>query len=205
MAMNLLGVGLYQAQHLEEALSVREAALSMARRLGGPAEHILTLQGNLANLYGQLGQKEQALRLRRDVYAGTLRLHGEENEHTLIEANNYAMNLLDLRRYEEVKPFLRKMLPVAQRVLTDSHLITLKMRCCLAMALHDDPSATLGDFREVVTTLEDVVRIARRVLGAKHPFVGLTELRLRNARATARARELNVSSLADELEAMTPT
>jgi len=204
LAMNLLGVGLYQAQHLEEALSVREAAFSMARRLGGPAEHILTLQGNLANLYGQLGQKEQALRLRRDVYAGTLRLHGEENEHTLIEANNYAMNLLDLRRFEEVKPFLRKMLPVAQRVLTDSHLITLKMRCCLAMVLHDSASATLDDFREAVTTLEDVGRIARRVLGGAHPFVGLTELRLRNARATTRARELNVSSLADELEAMTP-
>ena len=204
LAMNLLGVGLYQAQHLEEALSVREAALSMARRLGGPAEHILTVQGNLANIYGQLGQKEQALRMRRDVYAGTLRLHGEENEHTLIEANNYAMNLLDLRRFEEVKPLLRKMLPVAQRVLTDSHLITLKMRCCLAMALHDDPSATLDNFREAVTTLEDVGRIARRVLGGEHPFVEITELRLRNARATARARELNVSSLADELEAMTP-
>ena len=72
------------------------------------------------------------------------------------------------------------------------------------MALHDDPSATLDNFREAVTTLEDVGRIARRVLGAKHPFVGLTELRLRNARATTRARELNVSSLADELEAMTP-
>ena len=184
---------------------MREAALSMARRLGGPAEHILTLQGNLANLYGQLGQKEQALRLRRDVYAGTLRLHGEENEHTLIEANNYAMNLLDLRRFEEVKLFLRKMLPVAQRVLTDCHLITLKMRCCLAAALHDDPSATLDNFREAVTTLEDATRIARRVLGGAHPFVEFNELRLRNARATARARELNVSSLADELEAMTPT
>ena len=207
LAMNLLGVGLYQAKHFEDALSVREATLSMARRLGGPAEHILTLQGNLANTYGQLGQKEQALRLRRDVYAGTLRLHGEGHEHTLIEANNYAMNLLDLRRFEEVKPFLRKMLPVAQRVLTDSHLITLKMRCCLAMALHDDPSATLDNFREAVTTLEDATRIARRVLGGAHPFVEFNELRLlrlRNARATARARELNVSSLADELEAMTP-
>ena len=162
---------------------MREAALSMARRLGGPAEHILTLQGNLANLYGQLGQKEPALRLRRDVYAGTLRLNGEENEHTLIEANNYAMNLLDLRRFEEVKSFLRKMLPVAQRVLTDSHLITLKMRCCLAMVLHDSASATLDDFREAVTTLEDVGRIARRVLGGAHPITTSIEAGLQNVRA----------------------
>jgi hypothetical protein len=72
------------------------------------------------------------------------------------------------------------------------------------MALHDDPSATLDNFREAVTTLEDATRIARRVLGGAHPFVEFNELRLRrlNARATAR---LNVSSLADELEAMTPT
>ena len=73
-----------------------------------------------------------------------------------------------------------------------------------AQSFYKDNAATLEDLREAVTTLEDVVRIARRVLGGEHPFVGLTELRLRNARATARARELNVSSLADELEAMTP-
>ena len=79
------------------------------------------------------------------------------------------------------------------------------MRGCYAESLHDDPSATLDDFREAVTSLGDVGRIARRVLGAAHPFVESNELRLRNARATARARELNVSSLADELEAMTPT
>ena len=78
------------------------------------------------------------------------------------------------------------------------------MRWSYALSLYEDPDATLDDLNEAVTTLEDVGRIARRVLGAKHPFVGLTELRLRNARATTRARELNVSSLADELEAMTP-
>ena len=78
------------------------------------------------------------------------------------------------------------------------------MRRIYAIALYEDASATLDDLREAVTTLEDVGRIARRVLGGEHPFVEITELRLRNARATARARELNVSSLADELEAMTP-
>ena len=75
------------------------------------------------------------------------------------------------------------------------------MRLNYAVALHDDPRATLDDFRETVTTLEDATRIARRVLGPSHPFVEMIERRLRNARAT----ELTVSSLADELEAMTPT
>ena len=78
------------------------------------------------------------------------------------------------------------------------------MRWSYAIALHDDHSATLDDFREAVTTLEDATRIARRVRGPSHPLVEMNDLRLRNARATTRARELNVSSLADELEAMTP-
>ena len=31
--------------------------------------------------------------------------------------------------------------------------------------LYQDPAATLGDLREAVTTLEEIERIARRVLG----------------------------------------
>ena len=150
---------------------------------------MLIVQSNLAKTYFSLGRFEEALRMRRDVYFGFLKLNGEDHRDTLIAANNYAMNLLDLRRFKEVKSFLRKMLPVAQRVLTDSHLITLKMRCCLAMALHDDPSATLDNFREAVTTLEDVGRTARRVFGGAHPITVAMEKSLQNARAKLRARE----------------
>ena len=141
----------------------------------------------------------------RDVYSGSIQYYGEEHRESLREALNYANALHNLRRFEEANSLLRKTLPVARRVLTDSNEITLKMRCSLAMVLHDSASATLDDFRETVTTLEDVGRIARRVLGGEHPFVEMNERRLRNARATARARALNVTSLADELEAMTPT
>ena len=174
------------------------------RRLGASEENILITQGNLASTYQSLGRTEEALRLRRQAYAGYVQLYGEEHIETLREANNYAKALTNVRRFEEVKSFLRKMLPVVRRVLTDSNEITLKLRWGYAIALHDSPSATLDDFREAVTTLEDATRIARRVLGPSHPLVGVNERSLRNVRATARARELNVSSLADELEAMTP-
>jgi hypothetical protein len=43
--------------------------------------------------------------------------------------------------------------------------------------------------REVVTTLEETERTARRVLGGTHPVTGQIEGELRNARATLRARE----------------
>jgi len=43
------------------------------------------------------------------------------------------------------------------------------MRTLYAQALYKDPDATLDDLREAVTTLEDLERIARRVLGGAHP------------------------------------
>ena len=183
---------------------MREAALSMERRLGGSLETRLPVLSNLASTYQSLGRMTEGLRMRAEAYAGYVQLYGEEHIETLREANNHAKALYNVRRYEEAKSFLRKMLPVARRVLTDSNEITLKLRWGYAIALHDSPSATLDDFREAVTTLEDATRIARRVLGPSHPLVGVNERNLRNVRATARARELNVSSLADELEAMTP-
>ena len=200
-AMAVLGHGLTESHQHEDALSVREAELSMMRRIGAPEVHILIVQSNLANAYHMLRRPGQALRARQDVYSGMLKLNGGEHLMTLEAANNYASCLGDLQRHKEAKSLLRKTIPVARRVLTDDDEITLRMRLNYAVALHDDPRATLDDFRETVTTLEDATRIARRVLGPSHPFVEMIERRLRNARAT----ELTVSSLADELEAMTPT
>ena len=49
------------------------------------------------------------------------------------------------------------------------------MRLSYAVALHEDPGATLDDLREAVTTLEDTDRIARRVLGGAHPLAAAFE------------------------------
>ena len=58
-----------------------------------------------------------------------------------------------------------------------------------AVALYDDPAATLNDLREAVTTFEDTARIARRVLGGAHPLTLAKEEGLRETRAALRARE----------------
>ena len=63
------------------------------------------------------------------------------------------------------------------------------MRSIHAAALCNDTSATLNDFREAVTTLEDAERTARRVLGSVHPLTKAIEDGLRDARAAPRARE----------------
>ena len=80
MAMSVLGTGLSLADHHEDALSVREAELSVKRRLGVSEDSILVAQSNIATTYRRLGQNEKALPMHRDVYLGRVKLHGEEHK-----------------------------------------------------------------------------------------------------------------------------
>jgi hypothetical protein len=141
-----------------------------------------------------LERDEEALSLRRDVYSGRLKLHGEEYKETIRAANNYAHSLCSLKRFEEAKSLFRKTMPAAQRVLGDNDRLTLKMRWVYARALYENEGATLDHLREAVTTLGDVARIARRVLGSAHPTTAAIEKSLRNAGAALRARETPASS-----------
>ncbi|CAH0379049.1 unnamed protein product [Pelagomonas calceolata] len=186
MAMRQLGSSFSRANHPEDALSVQEAELAMLQRHGALIENILIVHGNLANTYEALQRPERALLLRRDVYSGWLKIHGEEHYETIREANNYARFLVDQKRFEEAKKLLRKTIPVARRILGESHLLTLSMRAHYARALYTDPAATLDDLREAVTTYEDTVRIARRVMGGGHPFLGPIERDLERSRAALR-------------------
>jgi tetratricopeptide (TPR) repeat protein len=206
MAKGTLGNGLSSADHHEDALLVRQAELSMLRRVGPASaldDRVLTVQGNLANTYEELGRKEEAVSLRRDVYSGRLNLNGEENHNTLREAYNYAVSLIHLERYEEAKSLIHKTTPVARRVLGESHELTLKMRKTYAQSLCEGPSATLDDLREGMTTLEEIERIARRVFGGAHPFTAETEQNLQVIRAALRVREANVSAIRNAMAATT--
>ena len=124
----------------------------------------------------------------------------------LIAAGNYASGLVDLKRFQEAKALVRKMMPVARRVLGKSDETTLRMRAIYARALCEDPAATLDDFREAVTTLEDAAPTARRVLGGAHPTTGGLERELQAARAALRACKGaapgDVSSICEKVGAM---
>jgi len=155
-----------------------------------PNDHIGGVEGaSLATTYQALGRSEEALQMDRDVYSGRVKLSGEEHEDTIVAALNYASSLVGLQRFEDIKALLRKLLPVARRVLGESHDLTLRMRINYAMALYVDTSATLDDIREAVTTLEDTTRIGRRVLGGAHPLLEAFELALQEARRVLRTRE----------------
>ena len=150
---------------------------------------MLVAQNNLAGTYQLVGRLEESLNALRDVYSGFLKLNGEEHEQTLQAANNYATSLVGFKRYADVKSLLRRLIPVAPRVLGDHNDLTLKMRGLYAQSLYKDTTATLDDLREAVSTLEKTERIARRVLGGVHPLPKGIEHNLQNARAALRARE----------------
>ncbi len=188
-AMTVLGNGLYAAENYVDTLSVREADLSMRRRVGASEEDLLVVQSNLAITYGALGRLEEASNMFRDVYSGRLRLGGEEHVETIRAASNYASMLRRLGRFEEAKTLLRKTIPVARRVLGESHEVTIKMLWIHAGVLCKDDSATLADLRKAVMTLEDAGRTARRVFGGTHPLAKGFEFHLRKLRAALAARE----------------
>ena len=197
LAMNFLGMGLFDTNHNMEALSVQEAELSMRRRIGAPEESMLATQSNLASTYQLLGRLEDALRMRQDAYSVYLKLNGAEYEDTLVAAYNYALSLFDLQRFKEARSLLRSTMPVARRALKKSDDLTLRMRWIHARTLYMDPSATLDDVREAVTTLEDTERTARRVLGGAHPTAMDIEHGLREARAVLAAREAGRTVVVD--------
>lgn len=107
--------------------------------------------------------------------------------NTLITASNYAASLRVAERSVESKSLLRKMVPIARRVLGDNAESTVRMRVTFARALYEDISATLDDLREAVATLEETARIARRVFGkGAHPIVSLIESSLPQSRIKLR-------------------
>ena len=202
-AMNSLGDGLTDAEHLEDSVTVREAQVSMLRRVGAPADQMLVAQGNLAQCYSRLGRKEEALPMFEAIYSGHLELFGNEEKNTITSAMNYAISLFGLLHFDEAKSVLREMLPVARRVLGENSVEALKMRSMHASALYK-VADTLDDLREAVNTFEETVPTTRRVLGGAHPLVRVVEEDLQKARAALRARGGDVESVRQAMAAMTP-
>ena len=113
-----------------------------------------------------------------------------------LAAYNYANSLVGLQRFEEAKALLRETMPVARRVLGESHDLKLRMGWNYALALYRDNGATLDDLHEAVSTLESVARLWTRIFGEAHPETPKVQGALEVAReklADARAAASNKS------------
>ena len=100
--------------------------------------------------------------------------------------------VLDRRRGEEPERFAwhsHQIVVHAGARLVHDRAGFAQVRANYAVALYNDPDATLDDLREAVTTLEEIGRIARRVFGGAYPLVVELEDQVQEARAALRARE----------------
>ena len=179
------------AWSLTSPSSSRPAKVKFLAQAPYSAGQVLTVQLNLACAYQFLGRREQAIRMQREVYAGRLRLSGEEAFPTLLAANNLASSLARYRdSYGEAKTLWRTLIPIARRSLGEGNDLTLTLEINYARTLYEDTGATLDDLREAATTLEDTVRIVRRWLGPSHPTTEDVVRELQNARAALAARDV---------------
>ena len=177
-AMTALGNGLFSAQRFEDALSVREAELSMERRLGASEDDILVVQTNLATCLNNLGRLDEALAMERDVYSRKKKVFGLADPSTIIAGNNLVHSLIMSGQYAEAKTLSRKLVSQCRRVLGPEDNWTLYVRQNYAETLYKDTTASRADILQGVVMIEDVARVRRRVFGPRHPDTveTLTEL-----------------------------
>jgi tetratricopeptide (TPR) repeat protein len=171
-AMNLLGNGLTDVEHHEEALSVKESELAMKRRLGASAESMLIVQNNLACTYQRLGRLEEALQMKRDVYSGHSRHRdlGPLHQNTLKAALNLSTSLVNAGNYAEARAFTRDQMELARRALGADHPVTLDFQWGYSRAFTLDKGVSAEQLAEVATTLEKTLKVSQRVRGREHPL-----------------------------------
>ena len=119
-AMTLLGLGLAAAHRHEEHLVVVEAQLAIARRAEAVEEAILNIKDNVANCYRSLGRQDEALAIRRAVYARSVAL-SLPPALLYLRVLNLSSSLQHSRRHAEAKAFLLEQVPKARRALGEVH------------------------------------------------------------------------------------
>ena len=145
LAVGVLGSALDTNERSAEALPVLEAFLALNRRLWPHAEHaILNAQASLAVCLQNLGRCDEALVLRREIYANYVAMFGVSHEHTIVSGSNLAMST----KPHEAKTLVRdQLLPAARQSLGPDHNLTLGLGEILVAALANNPDCTRDDLR----------------------------------------------------------
>ena len=171
-AISIVAHGLDGAERQLERIVILEAQVATEKRLGNSEMNVNGTQSNLSNAYVKVNRYEEALALKRQVYAGLVRMKADE-ESILAEALNLSVALMLTRNTAEAIKLLSEKIPDAKRTLGDDHNVTLSMRWKYATALCSpgDLNYDINDINEGIKVLENVVRHSQRVLGPGNPNV----------------------------------
>ena len=167
-AMQRLECGLSAAGKHGERVGILEAKLAIEVRLGTLEEAVLNTKNNMAHCYDQLGRTQEALELRREIYASSADVI--DATHRFVFAMNLAISYIETGRVRDAKSFLRKQLPEALRALGSEDRIYIKFRWTYAQALFLNDRASRDDVVESIAIHEELAATARRVLGPAYPL-----------------------------------
>ena len=162
--MTALGTGLYMTFSYADALTAFEGDLAMMQRIRAPEFMMQSQKTNVANCYDYLGRKDEALVIRREIYAWRRINLGFSNDLTQTAALNVSHSLIESGRIPEAKSICYEVIGA----LPPDKLISfnmLRLRQKLAWAEFDD-----GNLREAQAMYEDLERSTLRVLGPAHPL-----------------------------------
>ena len=181
-ALGALGDSLLKSRP-EEALPVLEANLALNRRYWPRSKETVTAESNVASCLDHLGRFDEALVLKREIYAIAVASSGASDEYTIMMGSNLSISMLGLGLWDEATTFTRdQLLPVARRSLGSDHDSTLNLNMSLAGALAEGP-AHIRDLLEAETIMSDVVQRRRRVFGPAHPETIIAQKNLSRIRA----------------------
>ena len=157
-----------------------ETQLSMLQRdADASEEEILYVKSNLANSYGGLKRHEEALGLRRELYARAVAL-GYRADRILHDALDLAISLTNAGNRTEAKSFIREQLPKARRALGEEHEVVLRFRSTYAHLISVFTGVTRDDLDEAVTILAELDPMTRRIYGPAHPFSATIQSHLKH-------------------------
>jgi tetratricopeptide (TPR) repeat protein len=109
--------------------------------------------GNLAGTLGDLGQRDEVVKMLQEVLEKRRRVLGDEHIDTIKAMSNLAVVLGDLGQRDEVVKMLQEVLEKRRQVLGDEHIDTIKAMSNLAVVLGD-----LGQLDEAAVMLQEVLR-----------------------------------------------
>ena len=192
--MGNVAAGLHGVGKITDSLAIYKSVLAAQQRVGDDARCCANTMNAIAVCYADLGRTELALPMQRDAYNAQLvfvraGVCHPDDPMAAVYGGNVAESLIELGRFAEAKAFLPDVIAFSVSRHGANHIETLKLRWRLATSLYKCEGASISDCEEAVATLEDVIRISRRVCGTNHPTFAKAPIALESAReALARAR-----------------
>ena len=210
-AMSALGFGLQSCGRPADAIVAYEAVASGE----GSSDYArVDTLNNIAVCLGETGKHEEALSLRRRIYAIYKADRSRVPATTYFSAADNLVNSLQVSGlFNESKTLLHDIVPEARRTLGPEAPLTLSLRRrCVSGLIHQsvigpERIIPIDNLREAIALYEDIVPIYQRVFGSAHPEtkkVHRSLVRARENLATAPRVPLPVSraaaGLAEEVD-----